>query len=96
MVDGIPTGDDIGWVEVWSAKTWLDVPHAEKDEAKARIMVGDRGPQAAVLDELVEWWQDLSRARDQFAGCSRSSTAAMGPHVLCWTSSLRSSKEMKL
>lgn len=35
MADYTPPGDDIQWVTVTLARTWLDVPYAEKDEAKA-------------------------------------------------------------
>lgn len=35
MADDIPFGEDNQWVEVTLTKTWLDVPYAEKDEAKA-------------------------------------------------------------
>ena len=35
MADDAPYGEDIQWVEVTPTKTWLDVPYAEKDEAKA-------------------------------------------------------------
>lgn len=93
--DGVP--DDIIWVDVLGNRVWLDVPYAEKDEAKAQGARWDPAarrwyaPQPGMT--ALERWQALPDVPDLLPGEDRNFGSGLFVDLVpssCWFTNVRS------
>lgn len=93
--DGVP--DDIIWVDVLGDRVWLDVPYAEKDEAKAQGARWDPAarrwyaPQPGMT--ALERWQALPDVPDLLPGEDRNFGSGLFVDLVpssCWFTNVRS------
>jgi Domain of unknown function (DUF5710) len=97
VIEDAPVGEDVEWVEVVSTKTWLDVPYAEKDKAKA---LGARwDPEArrwyAPWPDIAELerWQALPDIPELLPGEDREFGQGLFVDLVpssCWFTNVRS------